>query len=73
MSKKNSEHIKQMQIFLAKYKIKAQLIGHMGAISEFFFHNSTLPLGCHHRGKARVLWIATLVAPQWKGAMKTFF
>jgi hypothetical protein len=37
----------------------------MGVISE--------KLGCHHSGEARVLWIATLVAPQWKGAMKIFF
>jgi hypothetical protein len=44
----------------------------MGVISEKLFH-STLPLGCHHSGEARVLWIVTPVAPQWKGAMKKFF
>jgi hypothetical protein len=44
----------------------------MGVISEKCFH-STLPLGYHHSGEARVLWIATLVAPQWKGAMEKNF
>jgi hypothetical protein len=40
----------------------------------FPYMYSTLPLGSRATsGEARVLWIATLVAPQWKGAMNIVF